>query len=532
MNMTLFDNKNKVNKNIINTFLLELHYSNFNCYFDNGIISPVKYIKEERTENDIQTEYPEYLVLTNEKYLRPKEESLFLEIILTGEECGKYLIESNLKDIFLCSTPIPVSRISNIYYTQKAHYDKIIGLVNTGGTSYIPPIFSELPKSVKKKKYTKKFKAKKAQILDFKEKLFHYDKVMGLFAFMKNTDLYYGKYADYSKHYFSALSVINQHIKATTKDTLNENYHKAFQRILRIENTEIEEASKSDLLDIVYGKDVISKQLAIQFILNHKKNEKREYQFILEEVIKQIKDPLQKKKALEKVNQNSLHTFFEIVYLAYYGQKVGTGTNKLKNAFAKEIPYNKAEVLLALFGIYYGYKTLDPYDVITLHSNDFEDIIDKNTHVKFKLDSRLDYVTVESIYQFTFNGKTDNGNFDYLISPKVNNRLNNNLLSYKNNNAFDFTELTVIDKNVITIGKKNIKGKIEQLLVQQYEDKITVTSHIFPWIMKQPNTKGLIHDFQCNKNELLKFIKNKDSNSLEYLLECIEFDLKHKKEYS
>jgi hypothetical protein len=42
----------------------------------------------------------------------------------------------------------------------------------------------------------------------------------------------------------------------------------------------------------------------------------------------------------------------------------------------------------------------------------------KTTHfdidVKFKLNSQFDYYAIESIYQFVFNGKTDNETFDYI----------------------------------------------------------------------------------------------------------------------
>ena len=70
-------------------------------------------------------------------------------------------------------------------------------------------------------------------------------------------------------------------------------------------------------------------------------------------------------------------------------------------------------------GIYFGYFELPPQETINTESQ-FKEFIQEPINIKFRLDSRLDYLTIESIYQFTFNNKIDE-NLDFLIAPESNN---------------------------------------------------------------------------------------------------------------
>jgi len=104
---------------------------------------------------------------------------------------------------------------------------------------------------------------------------------------------------------------------------------------------------------------------------------------------------------------------FALVLLYRYGQSKRKSTIDLFNdLIINKIPAkDKVESLLFLYGYHYGYKEFRNREVI----NDSEE------DIKFRLNSQLDYFTIESIYQCTFNDKITNDDFGYLVQwcPKL-----------------------------------------------------------------------------------------------------------------
>jgi hypothetical protein len=523
-------NQNKESVGKTSSYLFQIHQSNFNCYFDNGILAPSSYIKDNLNEDDIQSQYPNHLVLSENVYIQTKVNQLFFEILLTNEEIEN--LTQRVKQIYLYSKPLPISRIENIYYTDENYKLKMQKFVESGSTSYIPfSIMSKLPSTIK---YKKECKIKSYSSINYLNELNRYDKIMGMFSYIKNTNLYYNlSYSNYSSNYLSALATINKYIRENYD--IHKGYFTSFQRILKTSqgSTNDIKSSKVELLETIYNPNKnIDKNYVVEFFNKYKGELNTHLQDKLNQVFMNIKDPLKKKENLRVLASDMLSTFFEVYYIANYGERIN-GTNKLKSAITKELPYKKAEITLALLGIYYGYKRLDSYDTIDkTNSTFFKGLIDSNHNVKFKLDNRLDYVTIESIYQFVFNNNIDNGQLDYLVSPE--NHRKSNYKQYKDNNRFGFKELKIFDESIVSIFpqrtrqiSKNVNDKVLTLL-NRYPNQIFMSSTIFTWVVK--TNYGIIrfgNTLFIDKNELIQHLKKGNTKNIDYLLECIEFDFKH-----
>ena len=114
----------------------------------------------------------------------------------------------------------------------------------------------------------------------------------------------------------------------------------------------------------------------------------------------------------------------------------------------------------------------------------------KTFNIKFKLDSKLDYITIESIYNYCFDTNNKKGHeFDYLEYPKNTTTLQmpntkdfkNNYEVYKSKKYFDVTHTKIIYCTFEEIVSKKF---------QKYEEENVILGkhHIFSFIAKHmPN---------------------------------------------
>ena len=66
-------------------------------------------------------------------------------------------------------------------------------------------------------------------------------------------------------------------------------------------------------------------------------------------------------------------------------------------------------------GSYYGYANIRRSEEIEITDKYFKKMISKDSTVnmKFKLDSKLDLITIETIYKYVFEGAVQNEEFSY-----------------------------------------------------------------------------------------------------------------------
>jgi hypothetical protein len=356
-----------------NKFYLHINSVNLAHYFGCACFKPSKYFAS-RSE-DFQSSYSDYLVLSNAKRLTKQDCSI--ELILTKDEIDNLLsVKSNL-NFFFCAVPLPISRVSSVYFETEELKDKIYTLINLS-TAFIPKSILKTfqnESAIEAGQFVLPPSNKKT---DFSQELKKYNSILGGFAIMK---LAREPYMNFSDNYFSTLSFFNSVIE----DELSKSkkvvsiYHDVF-----IGNESFK--SLKPYLEKVISEDDLT-------IIAKNENQKI------------IKDPI-----TGIINFNSLEKATYIIAMLYsFGVADEARKSKidglLLNNFRKNIKTDKSEVIALCYGLNRGYSVFN-----NKYRNETNEQI-----VKFELNSKLDYYTIESIYQYAINSVKSNS-FQYLES--------------------------------------------------------------------------------------------------------------------
>ena len=464
----------------LDLFLFQISTENILGYFNRGILKPVKYINN-RTISDIQTKFENYLVFTKNKYIETKEKQFLLEIVLSKDEKSS-LIETDNPDVFLYSKPLPISRAFKIYYDEKEDLNEIQSLIKVGLDSPLIDNHEKI-KNFEKVDNIDASNIKDLNINEYHDEINTYDKIMGMFAFMKNTPLYYGHCSNYSDNYFKALNVINKDlgekfnkndksqstIKSMIKNKSNDEFFnellnhiysdkediQIFKKIL----INIQDSFSSDEVRSLKKKKNLIDNTLVDPIKSYKKDENadelikyclniisKHYQGIDElievldtkesklvsEVIELSEDSLEKNNILKLLSNNDkLRTCFYIAYLQEYGDKKSDSHINLKNTINNDLPEEYAEIVLGIMGIHFGYSAMRQNEIIAIDKKvnylikdkSLKNLIPNDVNIKFELDTHLDYQTIESIYLYAF-GIKSHANLDYLLLDDIKNNIN------------------------------------------------------------------------------------------------------------
>ena len=323
--------------------------------------------------------------------------------------------------------------------------------------------------------------------------------------------------------YFSALNELDSNFYPKYPIDAEISFKKAM-------NTELTSDFKNDIyLDIQINKEYLETKL-------------KEKKYSLDKL---PKGPFSicKKDYLKAIEEN-YKEWFNVAYLAIYGDKSASSTTsiQLKREFATEVKNReKADSLLALLGAYYGYKAIRPHDQITINSHDaLSKEIDINTNIKFKMDSHLDYLTIETVYQKSFNNQVSDKDFICAFAPKFSgNPQKVDLFKRLNRNKYYNCSIqTVFDVEYVRIIKKDTKTVVVETLNENYEDKITANKSLFSWIYTFFFEKGIIrifpNDIFVSKNDIIEVVEKMEKKKLEKLDwerfdELVNFDIKYKR---
>ncbi len=455
------------------TYFLPIKSENLAFYFAKGCICPTKYLQNRNT--DIQNRFDNQILLSNSMFTN--ETDCSLEIIL-NEETEKAVQISN--SFFTLEMPLPISRIKKI--TFKNEEQKINTVYNIeSGAAFLPiNLIEVVPNSIEIN--TEEFTSINNQnsLKDWSKELEQFDRLMGGFAVMSIAG---NDPQNYPTNYFNTLSVINDLVRDEIINQEVEVKNNQEWAIIRTEKF-------NRLYDAIYNKinnstvENFAKVDKVQLLTNNGKY------------------------LIDKINQEKL-TYF-VAILASYGE----GTRQSIDTFISDIisnkfPIERKEGIALIFGINKGYDVFRN----NYKTNNF------NIDVKFKLDSQLDYSTIESIYQFAFNNKRNNSDFEYL----------NWVNEYKDHTDYkDFETYQVLDKTVI-IKKKEKPGftdffqsisrnKIYQKIISEInkcipkylidKDNVEGTKY-FTTLLKEDFEEYEKEVFQKAKEELEKGLNNK-----------------------
>ncbi|MDT3404288.1 hypothetical protein [Mucilaginibacter terrae] len=382
-------------------------------YFGSGIIMPSGHYKG--FSDSFQNISNGAIVISEDRWLPGSNCSL--EVILTSQEIQKLIPAKECNGLYILAAALPISRIKHIFFSENEQMDNTIWNIDSG-TAFIPRNIVSSEKSREITLHNKVIKIDNNEEFlgdDLLKKARQFDILLGGFAFMKVSA---DQDVNYPHNYFSTLSFFNTLIKDQIKyaeETKKLEFDYSYAGLFT-ENSEWK-FWKPYIFREIYDKDLedIAKIQGVK----------------LEKKLGQIK--------LDSVNTDSI--LFDLILLNTYGENKKKGLDDLFSFFEKaNLSNRKQEEISLLFGVHIGYSKLrNSYNVNG-----------RPIATKFKLESQLDYITIESLFQYVFNNNGDKSlvikDLNYLtpVLPKPLTETDNpNLTTYR-----------ILDTTVITKEKE------------------------------------------------------------------------------
>ncbi len=378
-------------------YLLQIHRIKLQDYIKCGLIVPDKYLDENK-EIDIQSKNPNFLIVSDGYIKKLDEYQILLELIITDEEKQDF---KTIGDVNYFDFPLPITRIKKVYVQSEKVKKHIEIQIQNGENGFLPknlfylylkndiPIFEQ-----------REYKSLEDNIIinEFKKQIRVFDKRMGMFAFMKNSEIYYcddtQKVANYSEHYFSTLSKL-------LKESLD---NKIFKELDVLKQND-------EFKKLLYSNNQIDKEFIVQEAEKIEDDE-------LKAIFLEMTTPTGTRKALKSLLEKNDIEHYLIGLVYYFRQKDSNKKDNFKIDIKSLIPYEVAEISLAILGIYFGYSILRAEEKIEIKDKYFKKLLKKDKlNMKFTLENKLDYMTIETIYNYCFKDKIKGYEYEYLSYP-------------------------------------------------------------------------------------------------------------------
>lgn len=512
-----------IETNVIeNKYYIQLHISNLYDCFSSCLIIPSSYIKE-RTYDDIQSKYLNNLVVAKGYIGIFDNTQCLLEISLKNNEVKLGC------DSFLFNKPIPISRIKNIIVYDENIKERIIKTALSQDVGFIPEhLFSFYNKEACIEAIPEYIFDEK---INYENEIDAFDRLLGMFAFTKNQQLYYTNsmniISNYSEHFMEALSLINEDVEIYYKQLLKKEFIKSYEKLFDYKIND-ESQPNAYIIKHLYSDGLFDSEFINNFF-NKYEDVANDKKLFLRDLKLKLLNQIGKKITLQPLLEIS-DKFFKVAYLYIYGKKGSNDKDILKNLIGKELPYSQSEMTLALLGMYYGYRQLRLYEKIEFDDNYLNKIFGNEFNIKFKLDNKLDYIIIESLYELLFNKVKANGN---ILSYKPIIKKETNTVK-KIISKLDYEilfESEIFETYYYKLRKTREYEKIISLM-SCYQDIIQNHFHIVSFIKKHYDKEHYLSRGPNNivfKNEFIRLIKeNKIKiNDYNHLIESIELDKKY-----
>ena len=426
----------------VKMYLLQINRIKLQDYIQRGLIVPDKYLDENK-EIDTQSKNPNFLVVSDGYIKQLDEYQILLELIFTDEEKQKF---HKVDGIYYFDFPLPITRIKKVYVQNQQIIKHIDVQIQNGENGFLPKNLFSVFGSIKPKLKQREYKPLQNDIVidEFEEQIRVFDKRMGMFAFMKNSEVYYcddvSKIANYSQHYFSTLSqLLEKPLDTEMFEELN----------ILTKNKEFK--------NLLYSTAQIDKEFIIK---ESQKIEDSE----LKSIFLEMTTPTGTRKALKSLLEKNDIEHYLIGLVYYFRQKDSNKKDNFKIDIKSLIPYEVAEISLAILGIYFGYTILRSEEKIEIRDKYFKKLFKKEKlNMKFTLEGKLDYITIETIYNYCFKDKVKGYEYEYLSYPNQ-----SKPVKIPQNKNYDVKKDTYFDTEYITIRKiqnketKNLFGMDEK----------------------------------------------------------------------
>jgi hypothetical protein len=352
-------------------YYIHINSNSLPHYLVDGIIRPANLIKNR--ENDFQNNCGNQLILSLKKWNSTSDCSI--EIVLNNTE--KKSLDKISSDFSLFYNALPISRIKKIHFSNKEKAEGIIWNINN--TVAFVPIWAIEYSNKDKIELAEDYSFNKVnQIKESKDlviKLKRFDRLLGGLAFLKViAEMNSNNKINFSQSYFSTLAYFNKGIVADIKKNnviINDKFHEIFKGDSRIFN--------------YLGKPVDAQ--------------------VVQEVSKKEGVEINSKFGvvdIKSIPENSLT--FKLVILESYGKGNSKSVEDLISGLLTELNEKTSEEIALIYGLHVGYNVLRNYYKIS----------NKKIQVKYDLSSKIDFYTIESLYQYAFNNKEISNDFDYL----------------------------------------------------------------------------------------------------------------------
>lgn len=315
--------------------------------------------------------------------LGTKEADCCIELIVTKAE--ESLLVPCGKGFYLLSIPLPISRVKKIYFQDQRQLELTLSNINLSA-AFVPHSLAAVTR-FSNAKYEGSHFDNKTVNKDYSHQIELFDRILGALALMKTAK---EPFMNYSENYASTLSFFNALIKDDLERQgrqINDKYFGLFSR------------SGSFIKFIPYLEKKISKEDLDQIAADNKQRIERSFT---------------KAISFDKLS-GMTYTFAILQSYGVGGEAAPKKIDSLISSNFEEIKDGKAEGIALCYGYNRGYS---------IFSNSYGTEETKRQTVKYRLDSQLDYYTIESVYQFAFYSNNASARFPYIDEwcPKKNQR--------------------------------------------------------------------------------------------------------------
>ncbi|UZJ63728.1 hypothetical protein OKW96_14950 [Sphingobacterium sp. KU25419] len=304
-----------------------------------------------------------------------------VEVIITPEE-KSYI--SNLNDgsqFYFYDGAIPISRIVAVHFKDPKQSEITQWNINSG-TAFLPDYLIKIDNDISHAETKVVLRPKNKLDLsqnDLSDKAKRFDILLGGVSFLKAATK---KPANFPKDYFAVLSHFNSKIKSDLLQAVSSQQTHFNEQLIQIFTNK--KSTWSDIQPLFFDEVTISK------VENFARNEKV---------------GIEKKFGLIELDRlkNSPNLYILGLLATYGNNKQKSLQDLISKILSRDtISEVQAEEIALIFGLNVRYSGLrNAYN-------------EKALPIKFAMQSQLDYYTIESIYQYTFNGQKESSNFEYI----------------------------------------------------------------------------------------------------------------------
>lgn len=523
-------------------FYLHLKSSNLSNYFTFGYFYPLALEESEiyKTENrakDIFSVYEEYIIVGKAPINKFENSDVLVELVLNGIKVNEF----ENSGLFYVPEPIPISRVKSIYFKTAAVKATFLSSVKTFPDSFIPssickiiPIENEKSEEID---FDKIRLPRNETLSEWKNKLDLFDKILGLFAFIKNASIFYAerenKLENYSTGFFSTLNLVNP-----TKQLSIYKENVYLRPLLHYRNLEINSTQRvifKSVIEKVYANKTFDFKVAIEILEASITNEHSMTGELADmkdliSLFKQLdKLTISYKEFLQKdvIRKNQNLPALALLFLSKFPNKSRQHTDKqaVRNTFIQNefaAPLNIAEYVLGLLGLYYGYRSMIKEDTnLKFSDGAFEQLALNNQSIKFKLESYFERFVVESAFQFAVQQNVLNDSFEFLNWSSDISYNKPTILASTYQYEYSDRSSNIMGQAILSIVRQDKTEKVFDRIVNQYPDKIENTTYLAAFFAKY---------FNLDKWHILDMLKkNKSRYPMNELEDIIDLDSKTKK---